>query len=92
MGLDDYINQGQSQQKQTHITLANPDHPESSGSYADDDTMRRHFRAANSIQDSPINRKQIVGDFLVALDEQLHEDGSNSLEEFLALLAEEDEE
>jgi len=91
MGLDDYVNQGESQQKQTHITLANPDHPEASGSYADDDTMRRHFRAANSVQDSPINRKMIVGDFLVALDEDLHEEDSDALVEFLESLIEEEE-
>ena len=89
MGLDDYVNQGESQQKQTHITLANPDHPEASGSYADDDTMRRHFRAANSVQDSPINRKMIVGDFLVALDEDLHEEDSDAFVEFLESLVDE---
>jgi len=88
MTLDDYMSEGESQQKQTHITLANPDHPEATGNYASDDVMRDHFRAANAVQDSRVNRKQIVGDFLVALDSELHGEEDGAIEVFLDELTE----
>jgi len=89
MGLDNYANDGQSQQKQTHVTFPNPDHPETSGTHASQEDMREHFRAANAIQDSRINRKKIVGDFLVAVDQAAHSDNPEALEEFMAELTEE---
>ena len=91
MGIREYIDQDESQQKQTHITMANPDHPDTTASYADDETVRRHFQAANAIQDSGINRKQIVGDFLVAVDEYVHGDNEEALEEFFLALTEDEE-
>lgn len=83
MSLDSYIDEDDSQQKQTHVTFPNPDHPDTSGSHASEEDMRQHFRAANAIQDSRINRKAIVGDFLVALDEEVHEGDGEALEEFI---------
>ena len=86
MGFDDFVNEGNSQQKQTHITMANPDHPDVEPTYTTEDDMREHFRAANAIQDSRINRRQLVGDFLVAVDEELHGDNENAVEEFFQQL------
>jgi hypothetical protein len=82
MSLDDYIDSADVQQQQTHITFPNPDHPEASGSHAPDEDMRQHFRAAKAMQDSRVNRKAIVGDFLAALDEAVHNDEDEELEEF----------
>jgi hypothetical protein len=88
MSLDDYIDQDESQQKQTHITMANPDHPDVEPNYTSEDEMREHFQAANAVQDSRIDRRQIVGDFLVAVDESLHGENEDAVEEFLAELQE----
>lgn len=82
-GLDDYIGDGENQQKQTHITLSNPDHPESEGGYAEEERMREHFRAAKSLKNTRIDRKKIVGDFLVAVDEEVVQDEEGAIEEFL---------
>lgn len=87
-GLDDYIDEGKEQQKQTHITFPNPDHPDTSGNHASDERMREHFRAANAVQDSRVNRKAITGDFLIAVDQALHEDNPEALEEFFNELRE----
>lgn len=88
MSLDDYIEQGDAQQKQTHVTFPNPDHPDTSGNHASEEDMRAHFRAANAIQDSRVNRKAIVGDFLVAIDAVLHEGDDSALEDFVRELQE----
>lgn len=82
-GLDDYTNDGQGKQKQTHITLYNPDHPDSRGDYAEEERMREHYRAAKSLKDSPVNRKKIVGDFLVAVEKQVVQNEEDTIEEFL---------
>lgn len=82
MGLEDYSSDGQEQQKQTHVTFGNPDHPDVEPSYTDDDSARNHFRAANAIQDSPVNRKEIVGDFLVAVQDEIDGDNEEALAEF----------
>ncbi|WP_435183020.1 hypothetical protein [Halobellus sp. EA9] len=82
-GLDDYIGDGENQQKQTHITLSNPDHPESEAGYAEEERMKKHFRAAKSLKNSPIDRKKIVGDFLVAVDKEVVQNKEGAIEEFL---------
>lgn len=87
-GLDSYVDEGENQQKQTHVTFPNPDHPDTSGNHASQEDMRAHFRAANAIQDSQVNRKAIVGDFLVAVDAALHENNEEALEEFFSRLTE----
>lgn len=88
MSLDDYANNESSQQKQTHVTFTNPDHPDTSASYADDDTVREHFRAANAVQNSGVNRTAIVGDFLTAVQEDLNSEDGGAVEEFLEGLTE----
>jgi len=88
MALDDYSDDNSSQQKQTHVTFTNPDHPDTSANYAEDDTVREHFRAANGVQNSGVNRTAIVGDFLVAIEEDLNSEDGNAVEEFLEELTE----
>jgi hypothetical protein len=88
MGIDEYLNEGDSVQKQTHVTFANPDHPDTSVTYADDAKVREHFQAANALQDSPINRKLITGDFIAAVNEDLGSDGNEALEAFFEELTE----
>ena len=87
-GLDDYIGDGENQQKQTHITLTNPDHPESETDDDEEDKMREHFRAAKSLKNARINRNKIVGDFLVAVDKKVVQDEEGAIEEFLETLLE----
>lgn len=82
-GLEDYTDDGQGQQKQTHITLYNPDHPESEGGYAEEERMRKHFRAAMSLKNSRIDRKKISGDFLVVVEKEVVENEEDAIEEFL---------
>jgi len=81
-GLDSYVDDGESQQKQTHVTFPNPAHPDTSANHASEEDMLAHFQSANAIQDSRVNRKAIVGDFLVAVDKAMHEDDGEALEEF----------
>lgn len=88
MGLEEYRDQGEQQQKQTHITMANPDHPDNEPTYTTEGEMREHFQAANVIQDSQINRRQIVGDFLVAVQNELHGEDEDAVQEFLESLQE----
>lgn len=71
-GLDSYAEDGGSAQKQTHITIANPSHEDIDSTYADDETVQEHFNAANAVQNSAINRKEIVGDFLVAVESAIN--------------------
>lgn len=87
-GLDEYSTEGEGQQKQTHITLSNPDHPDSSSDYADHETMQEHFRAAQAIKNSSINRKMLVGDFLVAIEKEVVQGEEEAIEEFLQTLSE----
>ena len=82
-GLDDYTDDGQSQQKQTHITFSNPEHPDSNVDYAGKEEMKEHFRAAKSLNNSPVNRKKIVGDFLVAVEREVVQNEEDAIEEFL---------
>ncbi|EGQ44168.1 MAG: hypothetical protein J07AB43_02270 [Candidatus Nanosalina sp. J07AB43] len=88
MGLEEYRDSSQSVQKQTHITMANPDHPDNEPTYASEEVMRNHFQAANAVQDSQVNRRQIVGDFLVAVERELHNEESEAVREFLMDLQE----
>lgn len=81
-GLDSYVDDDAQQQKQTHVTFPNPAHPDTSANHASEEDMLAHFQSANAIQDSRVNRKAIVGDFLVAVDAALHEDDEEALEEF----------
>ena len=92
MAFDDYIEDDSSQQKQTHITMSNPDHPDTSVGYADEDTVREHFKAANAIQNSPINRNLIVGEFLVALSEAHEQDSLDPLDDFMAEFEDDEDE
>ena len=92
MGIDTYLDQDESVQKQTHITMANPNHPDTTASYADDETIHAHFQAAKSIQSSGINRKQIVGDFLVAVNAAVNGGNPEALDEFFEELTGESEE
>jgi hypothetical protein len=87
-GLDDYRSSGRGQQKQTHVTFPNPQHPDVSADYADDETMEQHFRAANNVQDSAVDRKLICGDFLAAIDEMQQEDDNEALRTFFHELLE----
>lgn len=82
-GLEDYTDDRQSQQKQTHITFSNVDHPDSRGDYAEEERMRKHYRAAKSLKDTSVNRKKIVGDFLVAVEKEVVENEEDAIEEFL---------
>lgn len=86
--LDNYRDEGGEVQKQTHITLVNTEHPEGSQTYTDDDTARQHFSAAKAIQSSGINRKAIVGDFLVAVEDEVIRGEEGSIEEFFEQLQE----
>lgn len=77
MTFDNYKETGGSAQKQTHVTFNNPEHPDNEVSDdEDEERVRRWFEAAKSVKSSDINRRAIVGDFLVAVDE-------NRVEEFL---------
>jgi hypothetical protein len=88
-GLDNYVDDDAQQQKQTHITFPNPAHPDASANHASEEDMLAHFQSANAIQDSRVNRKAIVGDFLVAVDKAMHEDDKEALEEFFKNITEE---
>jgi chaperonin cofactor prefoldin len=45
--------------------------------------MRKHYRAAKSLKDTSVNRKKIVGDFLVAVEKEVVENEEDAIEEFL---------
>lgn len=81
--LEDYTDDRQSQQKQTHITFSNVDHPDSRGDYAEEERMRKHYLAAKSLKDTSVNRKKIVGDFLVAVEKEVVQNEEDAIEEFL---------
>lgn len=80
---DDYLDSGKNQQKQTHITFSNPEHPEATVDYAGDERIKRHFQAAKSLKQSTANRKLLVGDFLVAVEKEIVHDEEGAIEEFL---------
>lgn len=70
MALEDYKKEKGNAQKQTHVTFNNPRHPDIEVSEdEDEDRLRRWYDAAKSIQGSEIKRRAIVGDFLIAVDE-----------------------
>jgi len=81
--LEDYRDEGGEVQKQTHITLVNTDHPEATQTYTDDENAKRHFNAAKAIQSSGLNRKALIGDFLVAVDNEVNRGEEGAIEEFL---------
>ena len=90
-GLNSYAEEGGSAQKQTHITIPNPSHESVDNLYADEGTVQDHFNAANAVQNSQFDRKNLTGDFLVAVNEAVKgdeeiEDAVNTL---LALVNEE---
>ena len=87
-GLDDYIGDGEDQQKQTRITLSNPEHPDSSTDYAGREEMKEPFQAAKSLKNTRTNRNKIVGDFLVAVDKKVVQDEEGAIEEFLETILE----
>jgi len=77
MAFDKYKETGGSAQKQTHVTFNNPEHPDIDVSdEEEEERMRQWYKAAKSVQSSDIDRRAIVGDFLVAV----HED---RIEEFI---------
>lgn len=86
--FDEYTDDGEGQQKQTHITMSNPDHPDSTADYADEDTIKERFEAAKALKNSPINRKKIVGDFLVAVEKEVVRSEEGAIEEFLQAFSE----
>lgn len=88
MGIDDYLSQDETQQKETHITLSNPEHPETSASYADEETIREHFDAAITIQNSAVDRTMVTGEFLVALEKFMEDEDPEHLREFCSQLVE----
>lgn len=88
MSLDDYLEQSGTEQKETHITMSNPDHPDNTASYADHKVMKKHFDAAIAIQNSSIDRKMIVGEFLSAVEMDLGTDSNENLVEFFNELTE----
>lgn len=70
MAFDKYKETGGSAQKQTHVTFNNPDHPDIEVDDEErEEQMRRWYKAAKNVQSSELNRRAIVGDFLVAVDE-----------------------
>lgn len=82
--LDSYIQDGDETQKQTHVTFNNPDHEDYKAREGEDiEQIRRRFNAANSIQSSSIDRTAIVGDFLIALEEEHMRGEEGAVEEFL---------
>ena len=80
---DDYLDSGKNQQKQTHITFSNPDHPETSVDYAAEERIEAHFQAAKSLKQSTVNRRLLVGDFLVAVEKEVVQGEEGAIEEFL---------
>jgi hypothetical protein len=80
---DDYLDSEENQQKQTHITFSNPDHPETSVDYAADERLEAHFQAAKSLKESSVNRKLLVGDFLVAVENEVVQGEDGAIEDFL---------
>lgn len=71
MTFDKYKETGGSAQKQTHVTFNNPRHPDVDvGEDEDEEKVQRWYEAAKSIQNSEIDRRAIVGDFLIAVDEE----------------------
>lgn len=85
--LDDYLESGKNQQKQTHVTFSNPDHPEASVDYADDERIKAHFQAAKSLKQSTVDRKKLVGDFLVAVEREMVQGEQGAIEDFLEKVA-----
>jgi hypothetical protein len=75
MTFDKYKETGGNAQKQTHVTFNNPDHPDNEID-DEEEQRRRWYNAAKSVQSSELNRRALVGDFLVAVDE-------DRVEEFL---------
>lgn len=67
-GLNSYAEEGGSAQKQTHITIPNPSHEDVDNLYTDEGTVQEHFNAANAVQNSQFDRKNLTGDFLVAVN------------------------
>jgi hypothetical protein len=88
MGIDNFSTEDNSQQKQTHISFGNPDHPDVSATYADDEAQKRHFEAATGLQNTEVNRKLIAGEFLDAVYKEASGEDPNAIEEFLERLTE----
>lgn len=83
-GLNSYAEEGGSAQKQTHITIPNPSHEDVDNLYTDEGTVQEHFNAANAVQNSQFDRKQLTGDFLVAVEKA--NSGDEEVEEALEAL------
>lgn len=88
MDMDEFADSSDNQQKSTHITYENPDHPDMSPSYTDQETARSHFQAVKAIQNSRIDRRLIVGEFLRAIEAQELRDDEDAIEEFFERLQE----
>ncbi len=88
MGIEEYTSKGSTgTQKSTHIALPNPKHPDSEVDYVDEKLAAEYFRAALSLKNSEINRKQLIGDFLVAVNREHVQEEEGALEEFLEKLS-----
>jgi hypothetical protein len=88
MGIDNFSTEDSSQQKQTHISFGNPDHPQVNATYADEEAQKRHFEAATGLQNTGINRKLIAGEFLDAVYKEVNGENPDAIEEFLEELTE----
>jgi hypothetical protein len=88
MGIDSFSTEDSSQQKQTHISFGNPDHPDVSATYADEEAQKRHFEAATGLQNTEVNRKLIAGEFLHAVHQEATGQNPNAIEEFFEELTE----
>ena len=92
MPLDDYTSgRSGAQQKQTHITIENPDHEDTTVDDDMADLVGDHFEAANTVKASQVDRTLLTGDFMVALAEYVDNDHEIGLYEFFLDLVDEEQ-
>lgn len=92
MPLDDYTSgRSGAQQKQTHITIENPDHEDTTVEEDMEDVVRQHFEAANAVKASQVDRTLLTGDFMVALAEYVDNGSQYGLYEFFLDLVDEEQ-
>ncbi|UHQ98137.1 hypothetical protein HYG81_21405 (plasmid) [Natrinema zhouii] len=75
INVNKYKEEDGNAQQQTHVTFDNPDHPDVDVAGDEAEDMQQWYRAAKTIQASNLDRRALVGDFLVAVNE-------DSLDEF----------
>lgn len=75
-----------SQQQRTNIEFENPDHPDQSPAYTSMESAKSYFNAAVAAKDWPSDRKVLIGEFLLAVQD-LHVNGdSDRLVQFMEKL------